>query len=359
MSVPDFKIPGTKLPIIPKGASYVCSRKDDKNTDKEVWINFSNELDYVSFGSIMLRETFILCENRHYQGAVYYAFKESDIISLYKEQNPEPSFPERWCIKLTEENKAEVGGYYNKQVMGGVAFNSYDTLPVEESYLRSHDGEKNGNCITDGNCLPYLRFGAPTEDFPEITIEQFREHILKQDTTVEEEHMQSKIIEYKLKSQYTTSCYDAVCNICGCNPFKTDNHISCCFAVSIKALNDAGVLDIWFEPVFEINYKLEDWVTILGIGTSSWVGVFSGAKVGDTVKIQGISHNDGPRYYGSNWNLRREDFRPATEDEIKAVLEPVLYFGKVEFKLDKINMLYTTKYGPVSLDELQNAIKYI
>ena len=444
MNIPDFKIPGTKLPILPKGAPYCCTRREDTNKNKETWNNGADEPDYVSFGFIMLNEVFILCEGRTYNGDVYYAFKESDIIKYYKEQNQEPAFPERWCIKLTEENRAEVGGYYNKQVVGDVTSNSYDRLPVEESYLRSHDGEKSGKCITDGNCLPYLRFGAPTKDFPEITIEQFREHILKQDKIVDCKENESfklpekwyiirskenaeilnawenetffkshkhaskdeamyffsdkaytqqsggtvgythitteqfikyvlkkekgPIVSYKLKEQYAKSCYDAVCKICGGDFFKTNNFIMCRYTESIKKLKDAGVLDIWFEPAYSIDYKINDWVTILGTGTTinnCDRGFFSGAKVGDTVKIERISHEGGhasigdPRYCGSNWNLRREDFRSATEDEIKAVLEPVLYFGKVEFKLDKINMLYTTKYGPVSLDDLQKAIKYI
>ena len=360
MNIPDFKIPGTKLPILPEGTSYYCSRKEDTSKDIDVWTNGTGESNYVSFGYIMSPEinpeTFILGEIKEYEGEIYYAFRESDIIKLYKEQNPEPAFPERWCIKLTEENIKEVGGYYNKQT--GSIDNTY-TKCSSVDYLRSHCHDC-GKSIMDGKCHYNYRTAMPTKDFPEITTEQFIKYVLKKE--------ERPIVSYKLKEQYVKSCYDAVCKICNGNFFFTDNFIMCRRTDSIKKLKDAGVLDIWFEPVYPIDYKVNDWVVILNTGSSlrdSVRGFFSGAKVGDTVKIEKVLYMGGnasaedPRYCGSNWNLRSEDFRPATEDEIKAVLEPVLYFGKVEFKLDKINMLYTTKYGPVSLDELQNAIKYI
>lgn len=81
--------------------------------------------------------------------------------------------PNKWCIKLTQENEAEVGGYYNKQT-NRTCYDSY----FVDSYLTSHNlhHKSNGGSITQENVGAIIDFiiGEPTKEYPEITLQQFR-----------------------------------------------------------------------------------------------------------------------------------------------------------------------------------------
>jgi len=85
--------------------------------------------------------------------------------------------PEKWCIKLTNDNIEVVGKYYNQQC-NTTCYADYNNI---EEYLLSHDWVKN-TPVVKGNCPANIRSRDIPKGFIEITFKQFQEHILKQDT---------------------------------------------------------------------------------------------------------------------------------------------------------------------------------
>lgn len=82
----DFKIKGTKLPVIPLDTKFRCSHWQDYECNSE--IIFYPVKNYVSYGYKSYKnEIYILAENEAYVGEHYFMFKESDIIKLAKENN--------------------------------------------------------------------------------------------------------------------------------------------------------------------------------------------------------------------------------------------------------------------------------
>lgn len=79
----DFKIKGTKLPMIPDGTLFACSEWKEYEELRDI----SKKIDLVSFGKCTWRgELCILAEREEYGLNNYYIFKESDIIRLAEEQ---------------------------------------------------------------------------------------------------------------------------------------------------------------------------------------------------------------------------------------------------------------------------------
>ncbi len=89
------------------------------------------------------------------------------------------SIPEKWIIRLTEENLSTVGAYYNKIAR--------TTCYTEESavghYLASHHMSQGESVISGqssgGNYI------CSSDMAPEITTEQFIKYVLKQNTHYE------------------------------------------------------------------------------------------------------------------------------------------------------------------------------
>jgi hypothetical protein len=76
--IQDYKIPGTKLPTIPKNTEYRC-RKWSKGSSFTVgtYTNFySYGFEYIN------NEIYILAEEKHYPGPIFFMFKLSDLNNL-------------------------------------------------------------------------------------------------------------------------------------------------------------------------------------------------------------------------------------------------------------------------------------
>jgi hypothetical protein len=81
-----------------------------------------------------------------------------------------------------------------------------------------------------------------------------------------------------------------------------------------------------YQPVINSTYQIGDYVCILSSGSSitevPGVGIRDNNRRNTIVQIEGITPLGGsatsldPRYYGSDWNVRGEDLRRATEEEI-------------------------------------------
>jgi len=81
----DFKVKGTKLPVIPNGTYFRCAFTAYYEPDSQY---IGNNYDLVSFGCKDFKgETYILADHKDYVGENYLMFKESILKELAKEQN--------------------------------------------------------------------------------------------------------------------------------------------------------------------------------------------------------------------------------------------------------------------------------
>jgi hypothetical protein len=143
--------------------------------------------------------------------------------------------PEKWYIKRDEENYSIINRWFNNHVI------------LDNADWSGHTGNMNYPRIY--NQVPNLGgLKLLQEGYTEITFEQFKQYVLK------ENNMNKEIIGYKLvKPKYTT----ATRRIINCDP-KYDH-----FGINtlngegdIKLLKQAGVLDLWFEPVYKEDKTL-------------------------------------------------------------------------------------------------------
>lgn len=181
----DFKIPGTKLPTIPKGIEYryVTGTEDV----------FTTSRDYlVSYGSKTFKgEVYILAEGKSYSGDNYWSIKLSDIERLAKKQDIIPKeslkeLPKYWVVKrdIDNPNWKKVIEYLNKQSgykWRGDAFNYYG---IELSSRVS--GVNFYNSIKLFNGDPTL---LTIDEFLQLTSSKKTE--MKQPTTITREQLES------------------------------------------------------------------------------------------------------------------------------------------------------------------------
>lgn len=144
--------------------------------------------------------------------------------------------PKKWCILRTEENYKEVNEWFEKvSHMKFDATSGFIYYPIEDVNYNLSD-------YFNLNTLPKNH-----NDFTEITTEQFREWFLKDEKPTPDK----KIIGYKFKEEYKKFKNAAECikgssinNDKGKDYFTID-------LLFIERFKESGVLDIWFEPVFE------------------------------------------------------------------------------------------------------------
>lgn len=154
--------------------------------------------------------------------------------------------PKRWCILRTEENYKEVNKWFNKMFPEDTKFGS--GYCGRDAYIYS-ENVMNGNDIQ--SLKVYVELQAPNhKDFTEITTEQFREWFLKDD----ELKLDKNIIGYKFKEEYKKFKDAAIQIILACGNGEVSDNKHVFFysdKLTVNTFKEAGVLDIWFEPVFE------------------------------------------------------------------------------------------------------------
>lgn len=80
----DFRIEGTKLPLIPKGVEYRISTWGCYANNAR----FTENKDFISYGFKLYKdEVYILAETYDYMNVLHFMIKESDIIELYQKQH--------------------------------------------------------------------------------------------------------------------------------------------------------------------------------------------------------------------------------------------------------------------------------
>lgn len=97
---------------------------------------------------------------------------------------------------------------------------------------------------------------AVNAGYKEIKFEEFKQHVLKEQQT-----MENKIIGYKWKEDKKSfyKAYVAIINISD-SVEKISNNIQFAYNADAHiAVKEAGVLDLWFTPVYEESYKVGDY----------------------------------------------------------------------------------------------------
>lgn len=167
----------------------------------------------------------------------------------------------------------------------------------------------------------------------QITFEQFQKYVLKQET------MEKEIVGYKLvKPEYEevalkiTGMSNQHWNGFSTNKFlKTEEWFCVDYEKYVAKLKEAGVLDLWFEPVYEEEPKVGDWVTfevnrcvgnLSRLKTQHWdrnITVPIDFITEDSFKFNGDTMNKyAPHAYWSGASNNKEVFRKATPEEIEA-----------------------------------------
>jgi hypothetical protein len=81
----DFKVKGTKLPVVTHGTYFRCVNTGYNDSDSQY---SGDQYELVSFGCKDYKgETYILADHKDYEGENYFMFKESILQELYKQQN--------------------------------------------------------------------------------------------------------------------------------------------------------------------------------------------------------------------------------------------------------------------------------
>jgi len=218
-----------------------------------------------------------------------YSVKE--LISLYPQDwelvEDEFVLPEKWKVKPTNKQEDDIlinwrgGGHIGK---------------IGKSYMTSDRCW----CAIDADYI---------DKFVEITFEQFKKYVLN----MKEE---KEIIEYKLKEN-CKKYENAVFKILNVNCFNSI-HQGCDLSVewSITKIKEAGVLDLWFEPVYkqeEPEYKIGDWV----IGWHCYIEEGYHCKAWQIYDIDKEYLCPKKDYATNKFNVKK-----ATEEEIKAAQTP-------------------------------------
>lgn len=232
-------------------------------------------------------------------------------------KNKEFKLPEKWVVKVTPKN-ADILTKWKIEVSNG-RLND----PASEYEYVSYEGSGEGL----------------NHEYTEITFEQFQKYVLKQ----EEEMSDKKIIGYKLiKPEYEK----AALKITGCDTYGWSSNSKfdmTATSIGAKRAVDAEILDKWFEPVFEEEYKVGDWVYVVSggagaYGANDFVGQICSKSTAVNVNYGGEQRHVKAELYVVNqnksWGLCKDyKVRKATDVEIEQSKIPVINIRGYEARL--------------------------
>ncbi len=297
-----FRIKGTKLPIITYGTEYTTSliyhtcEFSDGNEKENIHLDSNglyrhNGRTYISAKSKGLPILVGQC----WEGL--YLFKESDLIKLAEEQGiewrvkPEFVIPKGHQIQITADNLNDINKLRD---INNELFKSHMTL------------DNIGNYIIHTQIGNYLLRGVYEDDYILI------------DNNSNKTNMEKKIIGYKLKF---VEYKDAVRVISDDNEFDFDlfKREWQQYPSTKKKLERAKLLNVWFEPVYEDDYKVGDWVYVIqaqsgAMGANDRIGQVSNEKNKASGLGYGLLVNIDGRVWGIGDNYK---VRHATPEEIQ------------------------------------------
>ena len=139
--------------------------------------------------------------------------------------------PDKWCVKCTKENYPVLDKWF-----------------YEKTKKHRLDSDKCSYWHYPEYCDGYCTYSEIWDGYKEITFEQFQKNVLKQDD------MEKKIIGYNLINPEFEDAYLALCPIGNYPGRNMGLEADVLRKENIIALKKAGVLDLWFEPVYEEEY---------------------------------------------------------------------------------------------------------
>ncbi len=137
-------------------------------------------------------------------------------------------------------------------------------------------------------------------------------------------------------------------------------HIERTFLKNLKA---AGVLDLWFEPVYEEGFKVGDWITVTKITSYGWL---QDTDI-RTFKITNLpTEYHGGTFYtvisscGTRGGGLHGEFRLATAEEIKDAQYVVkLKFGDTYWDISKEHGVASFVHGVVNKQKIKELVDYL
>ena len=102
-----------------------------------------------------------------------------DIFLEYCDIKPEFVLPKKWCVKITEENAQLLGDFWAKYSWEGYK----EVFPGDfiGKFASSHNLSSKDSLFSKFPGSNY-DLNTPNDEFPEITLEQFKTHVLKQNS---------------------------------------------------------------------------------------------------------------------------------------------------------------------------------
>lgn len=215
--------------------------------------------------------------------------------------------PEKWFVKVTNENRDILNDWRSKQPYVNM------DIPLQTK-LTSDKWNDNSYCS-------YI-YSKTLKDYQEITFEQFQKYVLG----IKENNMNDKkIIGYKLIKPEYKEAVNKICDVYEFDFPRFENNADSILG-GLQKLKNAGVLDLWFEEVYEPEYKVGDWV-LLSNTANGW-GAYPEEVNNKILQITKIDLEDnsekGGRYYfGKGVKIiGKEIVRKATPQEIEEATKP-------------------------------------
>lgn len=223
--------------------------------------------------------------------------------------------PEKWCIRS------------NGQQMHEEIIEPY--LVEKEYACPEWDGDDYYYHFCDSGIFAVKN---KHKTYTKITTDQFKQYVLG------EKQQQKEIVGWKLKEEYM-GCKEAALKLCGTIANWENSLMTYDISISqigyMSKLKQAGVLDLWFTPVYkqdEPEYKVGDFVVVKnyvqcgegnGVVTTNLVSeLFEVKKNGATgmhYKESAFSVKERGNYYNiKEWHIVRK----ATPEEIKSAQTP-------------------------------------
>lgn len=264
-----------------------------------------------------------------------------DQFKKYVMKEKEFTLPEKWCVRMSDP---EVVSF----------FNEHGTMPPYAISKDLFGHYPHFMCADTCTTSHYIVIG-----YTEITIEQFKEHVLKQ-----QQHMKRKIIGYLAPHDL----FDGLIkkgDLVVLNPLGKKNK-----TYRAKNYNPNGyyvlpneIVESW-EPVYEQKkpkYKLGDYVTVIAPQS-----VIEGTWLKSTDRRTFMLQKEHEQYSGGiMWStkkgggngLKEEWFRLATPEEIEYAREYKIVRGSNSTEIFIINGGIKVRSVVIDIDQLKEVVK--
>ena len=264
--------------------------------------------------------------------------------------------PTRWAIRLTKENQHIVGQWFDKNVKPLIGYNGSYADDIWIDYFLHFPKCGFQTCTCSKVYYP---------EYEEISTSEFKSLILSD----------LKIIGYKFKPGYQElyeNAANAIVGTLNISSFVKDGYQFTSDSMAAERLQKNNVLDLWFDPVYEDEFKIGDLVYV--------VNDYHPKYSHENEKESQYENRIGS-FYGKNTGFNEDEYpykvifeesdvpdlpvychkiRKATAEDIKQSKTFMLGDYEVEFFKDGAIpgiRIYNDFYSLTRLNEIQNICK--